>query len=58
MLVLEVMLPKMCSKGNNEVVDAIAGIVCSENHGPVLPVVFLGAAVGAVLAHLWGEGGR
>ena len=28
MVVLEVMLPKMCSKGNNEVVDASIGGDC------------------------------
>ena len=37
---------------DDEVVDAVTGVVSSQDDGPVLPVVLLGALVGAVLAYL------
>lgn len=46
----------MSSKRNEEVVDAIASVISSKNHSTVLPVVFLGTSVTAVLTHLRVEG--
>lgn len=42
----------MGSQRYNEIVNAVRGVVCSQDDGLVLPLVLLGVAVGAVLADL------
>lgn len=42
----------MSSQRNDEVVDAIGGIVRGQNDGLVLPLILLGVPIAAVLADL------
>ncbi len=42
----------MRPKRNDEVVETIAGIVCSDNNGSILPVIFSGMFETAVLTSL------
>lgn len=42
----------MGSQRYNEIVNAVRGVVGGQDDGLVLPLVLLGVAVGAVLAHL------
>lgn len=42
----------MCSQWYDKVINPVGGVVCGENDCFVLPLVFLGVSVGAVLAHL------
>lgn len=48
------LLPEVRPQGNDEIVDAVGGVVCRQNHRLVLPVVLFGVSVGAVLADLGG----
>lgn len=45
----------MSTQGYDEVVNAIRGIVRSENDGLVLPLILLGIAIAAVLTDLKGR---
>ena len=42
----------MCSKWNDKIVDTIACIISSQDDSSVLPIVFLGTAVGTVITNL------
>lgn len=53
-MVLIVHVPEVRSEGNDKVIDAVTGVVCSEYHCSVLPVIFFGAAVRAMFAYLDG----
>lgn len=51
------LLPEVRSQGNDEIVDAVGGVVRRQNHRLVLPVVLLGVSVAAVFADLRGRVG-
>lgn len=42
----------MCTQWNDKVVNAIRGVVRSQNDGLVLPLILLGIAIAAVLTDL------